>query len=138
MGDPIVDLAQSYTPFTPVPKVTLRDGPDFLTWLVASTSAGAAGVCACVCAHMDFPLSPPLLSSFNFLPPSFPPFLPLSLPLSLPPSFLLFFPPPFLPPFLPPSLPPTPQNQMCQVCPQKMSWLPTTSSTLDWTSVNGS
>ena len=32
----------------------------------------------------------------------------------------------------------TPQNQMCQVCPQKMSYLPTTSSTLDWTSVNGS
>ena len=86
MGDPIVDLAQSYTPFTPVPKVTLRDGPDFLTWLVASTSAGAAGVCVLVCVHTwTFLCLPPyFLPSISSLPPFLPPSLPPSLPPFLP------------------------------------------------------
>ena len=62
-----------------------------------------------------------------------------SLTLSLPPSLSSSLPSSFsssLPSTLPPSLL-TPQNQMCQVCPPKMSWLPTTSSTLEWTSLNG-
>ena len=35
MGDPIVDLAQSCLPFTPVPPGILKDKPE-LAWLVAS------------------------------------------------------------------------------------------------------
>ena len=58
LGDPIVDLAQSCLPFTPVPK-HMRDKPGILAWLVTSTLNTSAvclvvvcgvGVGGCACA----------------------------------------------------------------------------------------
>ena len=61
VGDPVVDLAQSCLPFTPVPK-HMRDKPGILAWLVTSTlntsavclvvvvlgGGGGGGGCTCV------------------------------------------------------------------------------------------